>query len=171
MDACWIWSELHLYLTRLFLDSNTSPKIMPSVWIFNTHKCNKNTNSKSMIYICLTKHSRDMIWMREMGKSQWKCPEVGDHSYLSLLRGGQGGLVECSGDKRLTSLWSCHRYTSNITISQSLIDNPSFCTFSKCAAIQTEIKFQMSLTESFSRWHCCIIQGNITGTQGLNAGW
>ena len=40
--------------------------------------------------------------MRERGKSRRKCPEVGDHSYLSLLRGGQGGLVECSGDKRLT---------------------------------------------------------------------
>ena len=31
------------------------------------------------------------------------------------------------------------RYTSNKTISQSLIDNPSFCTFSKSVAIHTEI--------------------------------
>ena len=66
------------------------------------HKCNKNTNSESM-----TKHSSDMIWMRERGKSQWKCPHKCVSSLLwlplvAVIPPGGGG---CTRLTMLTNLW------------------------------------------------------------------
>ena len=69
----------------------------------------------------------------------------------------------------IPSLWSCHQYTSNITISQSSTNNPSFCTFSKSVALHTPInsgwlKLKVSAGDTAASSQAI----NNTGTQGLN---